>query len=273
LSFVFNNLSNIKPVLYYSEDRDGEEWKKVEGDIDDGGASTGKYPGFLYLKNRGTEKAEINVAYTTFNDQCKTKFISGNPDDYINLEGSLRRLNCYFNGINGIQKVKLYSNNTLCDCKGFLYPKAPVMVSLFHEDLDFVNDQGSIQFAGYRCEHTFRRSDNYLSVTSDTKVDFYVHSAVSSNPQFYPKITITSNLALILSLSIGIPVGIILIAVLVCAIASGCCSEMLDDCCSCSCGPCDLQPARMKDKVIVQYSYSDDRPVDVPEYEGPALAV
>jgi len=206
LSFVFNKL-DLTPVLYYY--KNGDWWKTKADSSNVGGASTALYRGFLYIENPTDEDHEFNIAYTTFNNDCYDFIISGNPDDYIDIDADTpRKKHCYFNGINGRQKMKLYSNNTRCDCDGAVYPKAPKMVSTYYQDLTFYNDQGSIQFAIYRCNYSYcHKSRNYVSVEAETKKEKYVFERIGTIPEFYGSTSEESNLALVLGLSLGIPLG------------------------------------------------------------------
>jgi hypothetical protein len=279
LSFVFNKLSGLRPVIYYT--LNGSKWRRTIGYAEAGGASTGRYRGFIYIHNPGTGKAEVNIGYTTFLNECQDFFISARPDDYITLTNKLGKYNCYFNGINGRQKLKLYSNNTKCNCLGKVYPKAPDFVSTYTDDLTFINDQGSVQMAMYRCSHSYRKSKNYLSVDADQDNDRYVYSTIGSIPSFYPKTHVSSNLGLILGLSLGIPFGIMFLTLAVVACVTDCfdgcdcCSDCCDCCCEgcgCTC-KCDMVPNRMKERIIKDYSYSDDRPSNVPDFQGDSYAV
>jgi len=109
LSFVFNKLSDLTPYIYFTNSYNyGNQWRRAEGYSGDGGASTGIYPGMLYIHNPHNDKAEINVAYTTFLNLCQESFLSANPDDYFSLtSGQLRIRHCYFNGLPGRQKNKI----------------------------------------------------------------------------------------------------------------------------------------------------------------------
>ena len=290
LAFVFNKLSGLEPVIYYLN-TGTDFWTEVRGKPEDGGAATGRHLGFLYIKNNGAEKAEINVAYTTFFNDCDDYYISSDPRDRTTLTyKDIGKRHCYFNGINGRQKIKFYSNNTKCRCKGLVYPKAPALASTYSGNLKFTNDQGSIQFMMYVCEERFRKSTNYLEVKADEDNDGYVSSNVNQNEgKFYSKMHDTSDLALILGLSIGIPAGLIVIIIIVLFISfTHCCHERCDwgefcecffdvvccfgcKCLKCSC-KCDIIPNGLGEKIIKDYSYSDDVPEYVPEFKEPLVS-
>ena len=105
-------------------------------------------------------------------------------------------------------------------------------------------------------------------------VDF-VHQLVSiSNPDFYPRVEPESDLALVLGLSIGIPLGCVALGLGIalyvtdCFDHGECCRECCEDCCEdCSC-KMDLVPNKLRENIIKEYSYSDDRTeiANVPEY-------
>ena len=107
LAFVFNKLSGINPILYYTT-TNSTSWIEVKGTSEAGGAATGRYPGFIYFKNNGTEKVEINVAYTTFLNDCDDSFISSMSEEEITLTDKIiSKKYCYFNGINGRHEIEL----------------------------------------------------------------------------------------------------------------------------------------------------------------------
>ena len=263
LAFVFNKLSGLEPVIYYFNN-ETELWTEVRGSPDDGGAATGKHRGFIYIKNNRTEEAEINVGYTTFFNDCDDYYISSDSHDSVALVyNDIGKRHCYFNGINGRQRVNMHSKNSKCNCKGLVYPKKPALVSIYSGNLKFTNDQGSIQFMMYVCEEKHKKSRNLLDVDADEANDGYVSSEVDQEEgKFYSK-TQSYDLSLLLGLCIGIPCGLIVIVVsirIVLATTDCCCED-----CSCDCD-CDIKPNKYEDQIITDYSYSDDVQENIPEF-------
>ena len=277
LYFVFNELSGLVPAIYYN--RGGTWIKRTPADTLLGGASTGQYEGFLYLQAPDNESAEFNIGYTTFDRTCERIVLSGCNDEYLDIDvyPYLRKLNCYFNGNNGGQEITIYTNNSLSGCYGSTYPKSPQLESVAIP-LNFVDDQGSPQFAKFICTYSSRRIISYIEVDGRSKKDNYVFQSMEHTefiyPDFYTRTKHKSNLGLILGLSLGIPLGIGLIIFIAFAAITRCFTDCCDDCCDCCdcCDPCsctmDIVPKKLRENIIKEYSYSDDvKPLDnVPEY-------
>ena len=247
LAFVFNNLSGIDPVLYFSSSNE-EDWRKLNGTAEDGGASTSKHPGILYLENKGNKTAEVNFAYTTFFNECDDFFISGKPDDKIDLLHGNNTKHCYFNGINGSQKIKMRSKRSKDQCRGMLYPKMQRPCYLDSDPVTSTNDQGFIQFAMYICDSGSDEGKNTLTVKADENSDSYVHAEVKEEPAFYQREHAKDTLTKTLCLSIGIPLFIISIALFF---------VDCEYCCDWECW-CDMTPNNVKKRTFYDYSYSDD---------------
>ena len=301
LAFVFNKLSGIDPVLYIPYPYSGL-WTVVKGKSDDGGAATGSRPGLLYLKNKGKETVEINVAYTTFFRHCDEYFISGKPKEKIDLSGDYSSQFCYFNGINGGMKFETHTGSSSL-CRGMLYPQMKKQVYLDKYPIKANIDQGSIQFLMYSCSYSVDEEKSTITVKANEDSDSYVHSEVYFiDPKFYPR-EHANNKGVLIGLGVGGGV-LFIIMVLSVIFANQCCFECDDGTCDCvicdcdygyrctdtqctcdcfdnrcKCGrichtcncKCDMTINKYKERIINDYSYSDDRPEDVPEFRDDAV--